>query len=357
MERLWQDTFGRKTYITGGHGSRHRAEAFGDPYELPPDRAYTESCAAIASFQWNWRLLLATGKVQHADEMERALYNTIAVSVSADGRQFFYSNPLQLRHGHDGSTEDAPSERLDWYACACCPPNLARLVASLHHYVATRDDSGIQLHLFASGRYTVDGPFGHATLDIASAYPWEGRVSLRVLESAGCWTLSVRMPGWCEQVAVLVDGDPREPVVDRSGYLRLTDTWRPGTSIVFDFSMPTRMVRAHPYVDAVRGCVALMRGPVVYCIEELDLERGVSLDDLVLDPLHVPRPVAGETGLLPVVLRGTAQVRRSENAPLYRRVGDGGAPDAAGEVAFQAIPYYRWANRGVTAMRVWLPVG
>ena len=152
MQELWQRTFAEKTYVTGAHGSRHRDEAFGDPYELPPDRAYGETCAAIASFLWNWRLLLATGDGRYAEEMERALYNAIAVSTSLDGRHFSYSNPLHLRDGHDGSSEDAPSERLPWFRCACCPPNLARLVASLHHYVATRDGEGIQLHLPAAGR-------------------------------------------------------------------------------------------------------------------------------------------------------------------------------------------------------------
>ncbi|MBT8226681.1 MAG: glycoside hydrolase family 127 protein, partial [Dactylosporangium sp.] len=129
--RLWDSAFQTKTYITGAHGSRHRDEAFGDPYELPPDRAYAETCAAIASFQWNWRMLLATGEHRHADEMERVLYNGIAGATATDGRHFFYSNPLQLRTGHDGSDEDAPSVRLPSYSCFCCPPNLARLMASI----------------------------------------------------------------------------------------------------------------------------------------------------------------------------------------------------------------------------------
>ena len=139
MEQLWQRTYAEKTYVTGAHGSRHRDEAFGDPYELPPDRAYGETCAAIASFNWNWRLLLATGDGRYAEAMERALYNAIAVSTALDGRHFSYSNPLHLRDGHDGADEDAPSERLPWFRCACCPPNLARLIGSLHHHVATRD--------------------------------------------------------------------------------------------------------------------------------------------------------------------------------------------------------------------------
>jgi uncharacterized protein len=134
MEKLWHSVYDEKTYVTGAHGSRHRDEAFGDPYELPPDRAYGETCAAIASFMWNWRLLLATGHGRYAEAMERALYNAIAVATAVDGCHFFYSNPLHLRAGHDGSHEDAASERLSWYACSCCPPNLARLIASLHHY-------------------------------------------------------------------------------------------------------------------------------------------------------------------------------------------------------------------------------
>ena len=138
MEELWENLLATKTYVTGAHGSRHRDEAFGDPYELPPDRAYAETCAAIASFQWNWRMLLATGRGRYADEMERVLYNAVAAGTSLDGDRFFYSNPLQLRAGHDGADEDHPSGRLEWYRCPCCPPNLARLVASLNAYVATQ---------------------------------------------------------------------------------------------------------------------------------------------------------------------------------------------------------------------------
>ena len=182
--RLWADAFGAKTYLTGAQGSRHRDEAFGDPYELPPDRAYGETCAGIASFQWNWRMLLATGEGKYADEMERTLYNVIAGSTALDGTHFFYANPLQLRTGHDGSHEDAPSQRLPWYSCACCPPNLARLVASLSGYVATTDHGGLQVHLYADGelRTTVDGADVH--LVTRTGYPWDGRVEAAVTTDA-----------------------------------------------------------------------------------------------------------------------------------------------------------------------------
>ncbi|MET0494653.1 MAG: beta-L-arabinofuranosidase domain-containing protein, partial [Actinoplanes sp.] len=175
-QRLWESAIGTKTYLTGGQGSRHRDEAYGDAYELPPDRAYAETCAAIASFQLAWRLLLATGKVKYADEMERVLHNAIAGATSLDGRHFFYSNPLQLRTGHDGSHEDAPTQRLGWYSCACCPPNLERLLASLHTYLATGDETGLQLHLYAAGTF---GP-----VTVSTRYPWDEQITVSVTRDA-----------------------------------------------------------------------------------------------------------------------------------------------------------------------------
>src|SRR4051794_4669650 len=215
-----------KMYVTGAVGSRHRDEAFGDPFELPADRAYGETCASIASFQWSWRLLLATGDGRYAEEMERALYNGIAVSTSIDGCHFTYSNPLHLRAGHDGTTEDAPSERLAWFKCACCPPNLARLVASLQHYMVTRDDEGLQVHLLAAGRVDAEAPDGNAVaLTVTTAYPWEGRVEIAVESPASAWTLSLRIPAWVDGATATVDGERVAVAVDDDGYLRLRRDW------------------------------------------------------------------------------------------------------------------------------------
>ena len=158
-EAIWEDLFGSKTYVTGAHGSRHRDESIGDAYELPSDRAYGETCAAIASFQWNWRLLLATGRARYAEAMERVLWNTIAGAVSRHGTEFFYSNTLHLRTGHDGADEDAPRHRLRWYGCSCCPPNLARLMASVQAYLLTRDGSGCRCTCHSAGQL-LQGPRG-----------------------------------------------------------------------------------------------------------------------------------------------------------------------------------------------------
>jgi DUF1680 family protein len=350
MQELWRSVYEQKTYVTGAHGSRHRDEAFGDAYELPPDRAYAETCAAVASFMWNWRLLLATGHGRYADEMERVLYNAVAASMAIDGRHFFYSNPLHLRAGHDGSNEDAPSERLSWYACSCCPPNRARLMASLHHYVATGDEHGVQLHLLAPGRVAA----GQATLDVATDYPWDGRVEIAVEGPAAEWELALRIPAWCARATLTVDGRPEAAVADDQGYVRLRRAWDGSSRIVLELDMPVRLIVAHPRVDAVRGCVALARGPLVYCVEQADHE-GVAVEDLRVDPDDPPQPGGPDEALgVAVTLIGRAAIETSNPGRLY---GDyaGRTASASTTTKLKAIPYFRWANRGPNAMRVWIP--
>lgn len=360
-ERLWDDLFGTKTYLSGAHGSRHRDESIGDAFELPPDRAYAESCAAIASFMWNWRLLLATGRARYAEEMERVLYNGIAVSTAPDGTHFFYSNPLQLRAGHDGSDEDAPARRLDWYTCACCPPNLARLLAGLQGYLATTDASGAQLHLLTPARLRVAVPGGAAALTITTGYPWDGRVEVRVAatDSSEPWTLSVRVPAWCPEVRTAVDGQLVDGAEVRDGYLRLHRVWTPGASVTVELDLTARTLVAHPRIDAVRGCVALARGPLVYCLEQADLPADVALEDVRVDAATTPSAVAApDLGDRAVALRVRGRVEpAAPRRPLYGSAGPGGGrtePEPE-PIELTAIPYYRWANRAPGPMRVWIP--
>ncbi|GIH66802.1 glycoside hydrolase family 127 protein [Microbispora siamensis] len=352
-ERLWADAFRSRTYVTGAHGSRHREEAYGDPYELPSDRAYGETCAAIASFQWNWRLLLATGRARYADEMERVLYNAVAAAVSSDGRHFFYSNPLQLRTGHASSGEEAASRRLPWYSCACCPPNIARLMASLPGYLATADDGGLQIHLYGDASLTAPGG---RRVEMRTAYPWQGRIELEVAEAGGdgqAWTLALRVPAWCDTYTVSVGGEPvRVPA--RDGYVRLTRVWTPGTTVVLDLDMPVRQVTAHPRVDAVRGCVALTRGPLVYCLEQADLPPGTVLEDVRLDP-GAEATAARREDLpdIPVVITAGGLVAHAGDS-LYTA---GARRERTGTpLTLTAVPYFLWGNRSEGPMRVWIPV-
>src|SRR5215472_17597366 len=215
LDRQWHDLVSGKLYLTGGAGARHLSEAFGQPYELPNDLAYCETCGAIASVMWNWRMLLATGEARFADLIERTLYNAVLAGVSLDGEQYFYVNPLasdgEVEHLHRGGCRRKP-----WHLVACCPPNVMRLLASLAHYVATRDASGLQIHQYAAAR--IAGP--SATLQMETAFPRDGRIRIEIEETTGePWTLALRVPDWCAGASARVNGREADASA-ADGYLR-----------------------------------------------------------------------------------------------------------------------------------------
>ncbi|MGZ8437230.1 MAG: glycoside hydrolase family 127 protein, partial [Candidatus Limnocylindrales bacterium] len=363
VRERWRDMVATRTYLTGGLGSRHRDESFGDPYELPPDGAYAETCAAIASVMLAWRLLLATGEAQYADLIERTIYNGVLPGVSSDGTRFFYENPLQ-RRTYRTAAEPGAGERTSWNACACCPPNLMRTLSSWSQYLATTDAGGIQIHQFASAELAAWIGDSQVRVAMATSYPWDGRLTLTVGESPETpWTLSVRIPAWCRAAAVVSDGVGRSlPAGDR--WFRETRTWRPGDTIVVNLDMPARVTEPDPRIDSVRGCVALERGPLVYCLESADLPDGIALEELELapkpEPSPVPRPdLGGEVVGLRVTARrrhlpeGEWPYQDADDAP----AGDRDGSSASRAVGVDAIPYYGWANRASGAMRVWIPRG
>jgi DUF1680 family protein len=344
MLSQWDDLASTKTYLTGGVGSRHHGEAIGDPYELPPDRAYCETCAAIASIMWNWRLLLVTGESRFADLIERTLYNGFLSGLSLDGESFFYTNPLQSRNG---------ARRHRWHPVACCPPNIMRLLASLHHYLATISDGGVQLHQYATSTIRADVPVaGPVELAVETGYPWSGSVTVEVI---GCgdaeWTLSLRVPAWAR--GATVDGRPVAP-----GYAELTRRWRPGERVVLELDVSPRLTAPNPRIDAVRCSLALERGPVVYCFEAGDLPAGADLADVALRADTAPvdsGPLAPLGGLPGVSVAGIVRQldgwRQLEYADVRELPRDGPAASAR----LLAVPYFAWANRGEGEMRVWLP--
>jgi hypothetical protein len=344
MLRQWDDLSLAKSYLTGGVGSRHHGEAIGDPYELPPDRAYCETCASIASIMWNWRMLLVTGESRFADLLERTLYNGFLSGLSLDGESFFYMNPLQSRTG---------DRRHHWNPVACCPPNIMRLLASLHHYLATVTDTCVQLHQYASSTIRAICPAsGPVELAVETGYPWSGAIAIEVV-SAGTaeWTLSLRVPAWAR--AATLDGEPVAP----GGYAGLTRRWRAGDRVVLEIDVSPRLTAPSPRIDAVRGCVALERGPIVYCVEQHDL-AGADLADVAVDPEAGPvesGPVEQLGGLPGVALAGVVREldgwRRSEYLDL--REVPAAAPAAPTQLL--AVPYFAWANRDEGGMRVWIP--
>lgn len=356
----WRDMVETKTYLTGGIGSRHKDEAFGDAYELPPDRAYCETCAAVASIMWNWRLLLLTGEAVYAELMERTLYNGFLASVGFDGTSFFYVNPLQSRE---------PATRQAWYDCACCPPNIMRLLASLEHYAATQTAEGVQLHQYLPCRIrTARGGAGPFELAVTTGYPFEGTVAIRVVAAPlEVEEIALRVPTWSRDARCTLNGRrvPAEPC--EKGYLRLRRQWSVSDEIALELPMRVRAVGAAHEIDAVRGCVAFERGPLVYCLEGIDLPKGASLNGVSVDASAVPREekgfdIAGQS-VVALNLDGRTVQSRSRwpyGEPVATSRGGLSITSQSDlqerAVEMRAIPYYAWGNRGTTQMRVWIPV-
>ena len=293
MLRLSKDIIETKLYITGGLGARFDGEAFGDPYELPTDQCYCETCAAIASLMWNWRMLLASGEGHYADQMERALYNNILASPALDGQHYFYINPLMLREAKylrlstdlPPSEVFIPSQRPEWHDCACCPPNVMRLFSSFSHYLATHDAKGIQIHHFASADIECDLPTGlRVKLNIMTEYPWQGHIKLRVVESGNApWVLSIRIPEWSQNPRLSINGEIVRDLRREKGYLVLEREWQAEDVVELELEMEAMLVASNPRIDATRGCLAIQRGPIVYCLEDRDQEIKGRLLDVEID--------------------------------------------------------------------------
>lgn len=354
--RQWETTVARRTYLTGGMGSHHRDEAFGDDFVLPPDRAYSETCAGVASVMLSWRLLLATGEPRFADLAERTLFNVVATSPSEDGRAFFYANTLHRRRRGTVPAPDADSPRAEsslrapWFAVSCCPTNVARTLAQLPTYLATADDNGIQLHQYADAEITTsltgDRP---VALRIRTDYPSGGHVTVRIDRAPDHpWTLALRVPAWTEgATAWLVDADGARRAV-APGTAEVTRVFRPGDEIQLELPVEPRWTRPDPRIDAVRGTVAVERGPLVYCAESVDLPGGHEVDAVRVDAGIAPED--GPDGT--VVAPGELTAVPDDPWP-YR-------PDRTAAVSAESegivlVPYNTWANRGPSTMRVWMP--
>ncbi|MBZ0291369.1 MAG: glycoside hydrolase family 127 protein, partial [Anaerolineae bacterium] len=341
MHTQWHDMVGGKLSLTGGVGARHDGESFGEPYELPNDHCYCETCAAISSIMWNWRLLQITGDSRYADLMERTLYNGFLSGLSLGGTGYFYINPL-LSRGDYG--------RQEWYSCACCPPNAMRLIASLAQYVATRSENGLQLHHYIPTAIEHDS----IQLAVETGYPWNGQVSIVVEQTSSTpWTLQLRIPAWCDSPRLEINDAKQAIDIAENGYLQLERQWQPGDRITLQLPMSPRLTTAHPYVDPTRGSVAIEYGPLVYCMEQIDQQANVF--DLVLD---TTQPLTSEWQ--PELLDGTVTIQGDgfarENSVwgdvLYRPLDQ---IDAAQKpVKINAIPYHLWGNRENGPMRVWI---
>ncbi|ROR72589.1 glycoside hydrolase family 127 protein [Bogoriella caseilytica] len=359
VRRQWSRTVERRTYLTGGMGSRHQDEGFGEDWELPADRAYCETCAGIASIMVSWRLFLATGEARYADLMERTFYNVLATSPRADGRAFFYANPLQQREA--GSDVEASGVnpraeggvRAPWFEVSCCPTNVARTLASWQSYAAAVEDDAVTLLQYAAG----EGRFALAdgavlALGIITSYPGDGEVRIEIREApARPVALRLRVPGWATGATLSDAGGPRSVV--EPGWAMVEREFQPGEELVLRLPLEPRMTWPHPRVDGLRGTAAIERGPLVLCLESTDLPEGVDLADVRLDAEAPVRAVADGA-----VAAGRVQVASDpDGTPPFQSQPGGAEPSAGGPaVDLRLIPYHRWAEREPSAMRIFIPV-
>lgn len=343
----------KQMYITGGVGSQEYGEGFSTDYDLPSDTAYTETCAAIGLVFWAQRLLQVEPKAEYADVLERALFNGVLSGISLDGQRFFYVNPLEVvpevisrrrDHFHVRPT------RQSWFGCACCPPNIARLVASVGKYMYGVEGNALYVHLYGDNTAEAVWAGKNVTLRQETDYPYEGEVKVSIeAPEAVDGVLYLRIPGWCQEWNVKVNGEIVTSPTLEEGYLKLARVWTNGDTIELSLAMPVMRVRSNTLVRETIGKVALQRGPLVYCLEEQD--NGANLAALIL-PAESEFIVEFEEELNVPILRGEAKRYVSNTDELYTT-----AEPKAETVTITAIPYFAWDNRKSGEMLVWLREG
>ena len=353
---VWQNVVRRRMYITGGIGASAHGESFSFDYDLPNDRAYSETCAAIGLIFWAQRMLKLIQNSEFADVMELALYNSALSGISLDGRRFFYVNPLEVwpEACHNRADQrHVKVTRQPWFGCACCPPNIARLLASLGSYIYTKtNEREIYTNLYIGG--TAEIELGDQIILITqnSELPWNGKVKLTLrVAKPEQFTLALRIPGWCSAPKIAVNGEAVNlNTISDKGYAKITRVWVDGDTVDLDFPMETVLITANPKVRANSGKKAVMRGPLVYCLEEVD--NGADLHNLILNA-NTKFDVSFDPNLLNGIAIISAEgVRELANwdDTLYRV----NASLETQPVKLTFIPYYAWANRDPGEMLVWV---
>ena len=354
--RLWADVAGRQMYITGGIGSTHSGEAFTFDYDLPNDTVYAETCASVGLVRFSEQMLRMESDGKYADVIEKALYNILPASVALDGKHFFYVNPLEVWPEASEKNPDRAHVRpvrQPWFGCACCPPNLVRLVESLRSYLYRVGPDGIFVDQYvgSSVRFAPGG--ASCVLEQKSGYPWSGDVSFRLtLDRPAEFQLALRLPGWCEKASLRVNGETADPgPLLKSGYLLLRRRWNDGDRVALSLDMPARLMAANPQVRADAGRAAIQRGPVVYCLEEADNGKNLSALSLKRGTAFHGVPDAFPGGIPALECEGFRIREDGWGGALYRPYASAEEP-----VRLRAVPYFAWGNRGGGEMSVWVRV-
>ena len=364
LDRIWHDMVEKRMYITGAVGAYHHGvsprrdmvhEAFGRAYELPNATAYNETCANIGNGMWNKRMLELTGEARFADVMERVLYNSALSTMDVGGTKFCYTNPLAQSEWTPVLSQDAP-DRWSEFHCYCCPPQVVRTLAKTHEWAYSLSGDGVWVNLYSGNVLEAELPgLGTIKLTQETNYPWDGSITIAVDTAPEAeMALHLRIPGWADSATVAINGEDAGPATPGT-YLALNRCWQTGDTVTLDLPMRPRLMLAHPEVEEAHNQVAIMRGPIVYCLEAPDLPADVPMHDV-----HLPRDIEltarHDAELLGgvTVLEGTACRYRNPDwdAKLYVEL-----PKRTCEpVPIRLIPNYAWLNRGQQAMRIWLPL-
>lgn len=335
IDKIWENVVSKKYYINGGIGARHKDEAFGNNYELPNATAYCETCAAIGNVYWNHRLFLNHGKSQYYDVLERMLYNGVISGISLSGDHFFYPNPLE---------SEGKYTRSEWFGCACCPSNLCRFMASIPGYVYARKDKDVYVNLYVDSKANIRMQNKTLHLTQQTEYPWKGNINLRIdIEKPEQFTLKLRIPGWAQNkpvpsdlysylnpassnISIQLNNSPIEWNISEDGYVSLNQKWKKGDQVSLTLPMNINRTITKEEVEANRNRVAIERGPILYCLEEVD-NGGNILNTTLTDQASLSYQWE------PQLLGGIGMIQNED---------------------LTDTPYFAWDNRRMSKMQVWL---
>ena len=353
-ERLWQSVVRQKLYITGGVGGTHVGEAFSRPFDLPGDTAYSETCAAIGLAFFARRMLQLKPQSGYADVMEQALYNTVLAGIALDGQSFFYVNPLEVDPAAcetDARLAHVKPVRQKWFGCACCPPNITRIVSSLGQYIVTQTKDTLYFHLYIGSDMTVNLGGTAITLRMEADLLKNGDVRVSVAEGQAMGVLAFRDPAWAGNAQVKIPAGIKS--WSENGYLYAKGIWKQGDQITIHFTMPVKAVKASPLVEETMNQVCFTRGPLVFCAEEADNGKNLRLLRVLPDQVAEAREktvlIDGMT-LPAITLPGKRVKEPAADAPLYAAW----TPAETEETEITLVPYFAWNNRDKGEMRVWL---
>ncbi len=372
LESIWRDIVFRKMYITGACGALYDGtspdgtnyepdsiqkvhQSYGRPYQLPNSTAHNETCANIGNLLFNWRMFQITGEAKYAELIETCMYNSILSGISLDGKKYFYTNPLRLSDDLP-YTLRWPKERMEYISCFCCPPNTLRTVCQAQNYAYAVGEKGIICNMYGGSQLKTTWNGEKIELSQVSDYPWDGAVAITVdrAPKKKAFALSLRVPEWCEQATLAVNGEPVAVNVQPNTFVDVERVWKKGDVVSFVMDMPVRLIESHPLLEETRNQIAVKRGPLVYCLENMDIEGGHKIDNVVI-PASIeltPKKITIEGSPI-VALEGTALLSEKvdwENA-LYRDL-----TKADQKVNIRLVPYYAWGNRGKSEMTVWMPL-